>query len=122
MSRFSKLLKVKVSDKKTLEGDVQAYELEYKLGGYQFAEPSGMAAEDAVDYLRNSAGLKFPWFVERTVVWDTPEQGTFNANLIIELFKSGHIVAVRGGSKVTKMGDTTFIDPVSSGFTLDFKS
>ena len=121
MSRFDNVA-VKVSAKKTLPGEVQAYELAYKLQGgtHEFTE-TGMPPEDAIEYLRNSAGLKFPWFVENYVVWDTLEQGEFNTNLIIELFKSGHIVAVRGGSKKTQLGDTTFIDPVSTGFTLHFK-
>ena len=84
MSRFSKQPKITVSDKKTLPGEVQAYELGYKLQGrVQDVTDTGMAAEDAIEYLRNSAGLKFPWFVERDVAWDTPEQGEFNANLII---------------------------------------
>lgn len=121
MSRFTNV-SIKVSTPKSPSGEVAAYELEYKLGVYDGAEKIDMDPADAVDYLRNSSGLRFPWYVERTVVWETTEQGTFNAGLIIELFKSGHIVAVRGGSKVTKMGDTTFIDPVTTGFTLDFKS
>lgn len=123
MSRFTKVLPVKVSATKNAKGDVAAYELEYKLreGLADYGEIE-MSPEDATDYLRNSAGLRFPWFVEGAVTWDTPEQGEFNSNLIIGLFKSGHIVAKRGGSKTTKLGDTTFIDPVVTGFTLDFKS
>lgn len=120
MSRFGKL-PVLVSSIRPPPAEVFIHEIAYALEGCEDGDPSGLAQEDAVDYLNTAAGLRFPWYIESRHTWETPEQAEFNTGLIIELFRSGHIVATRGGTKTTKLGETTFIDRVSRGFTLSFK-
>ena len=125
MSRFSASGVIRQGSRRLApQSEVQRYELEITLltKAPEDDMPTGMDPADAIDYLKSSSGLTFPWYVSKPVTWDSVEQGEFNAKIILELFKSGHIVATRGGVLRTQIGDTTFIDKVTDRFTLDFKS
>ena len=124
MSRFDNV-DVKVSKKHPARsGDITPYELERVLG-YAFKDSaddsSGLEPADALDYLVNGAAIKFPLYLTTKVKWDSSEQGEFNTKLIYELIGSGHIEVERGGSVETQIGETLFIDRVSSGLTLKIK-